>query len=153
MSLHPTKTRIALLDEVRAGRVFRDAIGDSYISGDRKVNAAIREMQTAGWVELYVNKSGDYWRLLDAGRAVLAAQATRYRVEFTRVGRNHNVPPLETDPVDGPNHLAEVIYRYATPHLRSREVDVVVDLTKGTGYILCGWNNGGTFTVTRIGVE
>lgn len=70
-----------------------------------------------------------------------------YLVTFDRIGRNHNVEPLNVQS-DGPNHLAEQIYHYARPHLRSRDVDVVVDLDAGSGHILCGFNNGGTFTVT-----
>lgn len=154
MSLHPTPTRVALLDQVRLGRVFRDVIGDSYISGDRKVNAAIREMQAAGWVELHVNPGAlDYWRLTEAGREVLDAQTTRYRVEFTRVGRKHDVAPFGPI-VSGPDHadrIAEEVYRYASRWIMSSEFAVDVDLAAGKGWIEGG--RFGTFTVTRVGVE
>ncbi len=66
--LYPTKTRVALLEHVETGRVFRDVIGDDYISADRKVNARIVEVERAGWVQL---DKTDTWRLTDAGRAVL----------------------------------------------------------------------------------
>ncbi|AYF30638.1 hypothetical protein CSH63_24975 [Micromonospora tulbaghiae] len=153
MSLHPTKTRIALLDQVRTGNVFRDSIGESYISGDRKVTYAIHEMQAAGWVALDPAGPLDYWQLTDAGREVLDAEATRYRVEFARVGRNHNVSPFGPI-VSGPDHtgrLAEAIHRYAGRHLGSRFYTVDVDLAAGKGWIEGG--RFGTFTVTRVGAE
>ncbi len=65
--LYPTRTRLALLEQVEAGRVFRDVIGDDYISADRKVNARIAEARHADWVELDKHET---WRLTDAGRAV-----------------------------------------------------------------------------------
>lgn len=153
MGLHPTKTRIALLDQVRTGNVFRDAIGDSYISADRKVTAAIAEMEQADWVKLDNSKPGDYWQLTDAGREVLDAQATRYRIEFARVGRNHNVAPFGPI-VSGPDHadqIAEAVFRYAGRYLGSRFYDVDVDVAAGKGWIEGG--RFGTFTVTRVGVE
>ena len=77
---------------------------------------------------------------------------TTYTVTFERVGRNHNVAPLTAHAVDA-DHLAEEIYRYVRPHLRSRDVDVTVDMAEGKGYIHCGFHNGGTFAVaaTRPG--
>ncbi|MEU4367522.1 hypothetical protein [Micromonospora chersina] len=153
MSLHPTKTRIALLDQVRTGHVFRDSIGDSYISGDRKVTHAIYEMQDAGWVSLDASGPLDYWHLTDAGRELLDAQTTRYRVEFARVGRNHNVAPFGPV-VSGNNHadrIAEEVHAYAGRHLGSRFYTVDVDLAAGKGFIEGG--RFGTFTVTRVGVE
>jgi hypothetical protein len=72
-----------------------------------------------------------------------------YRVTFDRIGRNHNVKPLTVE-VDGPDHLASEIYHYAKPHLLSGFPDVVVDLEAGRGSILCGFNNGGTFTVEPV---
>lgn len=72
--LYPTPHRLALLRAVAKGRVFRDVIGDSYISAGRKVNASLREMTAAGWVELgprLVPSDLAYWQVADAGRAVL----------------------------------------------------------------------------------
>lgn len=74
----------------------------------------------------------------------------RYRVEFARIGRNRNVAPLETGPVDGPNHLANVIHQYARRHLASRAIEVDVDVDGGTGDIFCGFQSGGRFTITPI---
>jgi hypothetical protein len=151
--LHPTKTRLALLGEVDAGRVFRDRIGNSYISGDRKVTAAIAEMAAAGWVTIPEDVDLPYWSLTDAGRAILADQATRYRVEFARIGRNRNAAPFGPV-VSGNDHadrLAEEIHRYARRWLPSGGFAVDVDLTAGKGWIEGG--RFGTFTVTRVGVE
>jgi hypothetical protein len=72
---------------------------------------------------------------------------TAYRVEFDRIGRTHDVAPLDVSAVDA-DALAESIYRYARPHLRSRDVEVVVDLEAMRGSILCGFHSGGRFTVT-----
>lgn len=73
---------------------------------------------------------------------------TAYRVVFDRIGRNHNVPPLEgAAAVDG-NELAELIYRYARPHLRSRDVEVWLNLHTMDGAIYCGVRLGGRFTIS-----
>jgi hypothetical protein len=74
---------------------------------------------------------------------------TTYRVTFNRVGRNRSVASV-TATVDGANHLAEVIHQHVRPHLMSRDVEVVVDLDKGTGMVLAGFRNGGTFTVAEV---
>ena len=47
--------------------------------------------------------------------------------------------------------LADRIYDYARPYLRSRDVEVVVNLEGMRGWITCGWNNGGSFTIERLG--
>jgi hypothetical protein len=73
-----------------------------------------------------------------------------YRVTFDRVGRNHDVAPFEAEVVHLED-LAERIYKHARPHLRSRDVEVVVDEEEMHGWILCGFNNGGTFTIERTG--
>lgn len=71
-----------------------------------------------------------------------------YTVTFDRIGRNHDVRPL-TIGADDEAELAEAVYRYARPHLRSRDVEVVVDLEVGKGNIFAGFNNGGTFSVAE----
>lgn len=168
MSLHPTKTRIALLDAVRRGAV-QYGIGPDGLPGrrrqpaawdisdphrgPRRVTAAITEMERAGWVERPDRTA--VWQLTAAGREVLDAQATRYRVEFTRVGRNHNVAPFGPV-VSGPNHadrIAEEVHGYARRYLISNAfaVDVDLDLAAGKGWIEGG--RFGTFTVTRVGAE
>ena len=75
-----------------------------------------------------------------------AAGPAGYRVTFDRIGRNHGVEPLTATAGDA-DELAEAVYRYARPHLASRDVEVVVDLAAGSGFIFCGFNNGGTFTI------
>jgi hypothetical protein len=75
--LCPTPTRLQLLRDVRAGAVFQDRAGISYVSGGPRVDNRITEMAVAGWVALTdVGADGfDYWQLTDAGRAVLALAA------------------------------------------------------------------------------
>lgn len=69
---------------------------------------------------------------------------TRYLITFERIGRKHDVAPLEVV-ADDADALAEAIYRYARPNLGSRDVEVVVDLDKNRGSILCGFHSGGRF--------
>ncbi|GAA4059719.1 hypothetical protein [Actinomadura miaoliensis] len=83
------------------------------------------------------------------------AEQVTYRVTFDRIGRtggrNGTEPPAPlVARVLSADGLAERIYEYARPHLRSRDVEVVVDLEELRGSILCGWNNGGTFTIERL---
>lgn len=71
--LYPTPSRLALLRDVDAGNVFRDRLGDDYISADRKVSDRIGAMERAGWVERFgpTEDRFEHWRVADAGRAVL----------------------------------------------------------------------------------
>jgi hypothetical protein len=88
-------------------------------------------------------------------------EQTRYRITFDRIGRTHDVAPLDVTlegPIDlHPSRLAEAIYDYARPKLASREVDVDVTLSEddntGTGTIFCGMHSGGSFTITIVEVE
>ena len=78
-ALFPTPTRLALLREVASGRVFRDGLGDDYITGGAKVNARIAELDRAGWVELDTTPGPlsaphwalPHWILTPAGRDLL----------------------------------------------------------------------------------
>lgn len=90
MSLHPTPTRLALLRDVRDGKVFTHVIerGDegaeyvAYLFPDaptswqdrQRVDARMVELERAGWVdEAWEDESkadGEWW-LTDAGRVVL----------------------------------------------------------------------------------
>lgn len=83
------------------------------------------------------------------------AEQISYRVTFERIGRtggrDGTAPP---DPLvarvldeDG---LAERIFAYARPYLRSSDVDVVVNLEELRGSILCGLSSGGRFTIERM---
>lgn len=80
--LYPTKTRLALLRDIRDGHVIEGPVepwaGDVWNTaraetGDqaRKVTARVHELEDAGWVEC----GGDLttWSLTAAGRAVLEA--------------------------------------------------------------------------------
>lgn len=69
-----------------------------------------------------------------------------YVVTFERVGRYRDLPPLTVRAKDG-DHLAKEIYRYVRPSLRSRDVEIVVDIETGDGMIVCGVRSGGTFKV------
>jgi len=71
---------------------------------------------------------------------------TRWRCEFERVGRHHDVPPVVVE-AETADQLAEKVYRAVNHRLLSSAVEVVVDLEKGTGNIFCGFQSGGTFTV------
>jgi len=72
-----------------------------------------------------------------------------YLVKFERVGRNHDVAPLNVVG-DDPNEIAEQIFRYAAPKLLSRDVDVHVDLSDRTGCITAGFHNAGNFTLEPV---
>lgn len=72
----------------------------------------------------------------------------KYRIEFDRIGRNHSIEPLITEAKSG-GDLAKEIWAYAKPYLRSRDVDINLDIRKGTGFIVCGMHNGGEFTIKK----
>jgi hypothetical protein len=78
---------------------------------------------------------------------------TSYLIKFERIGRNHDVSPLIARVRDA-DHLADVVYRYAWPHLGSRDVEVVVNLEpdKMLGLIIVGggFQCGGSFTVAPM---
>lgn len=94
----------------------------------------------------------------DAARRIRRRQhcpRTRsYRVHFERVGRTHDVPALEVTSRAGTvrqgDVLAERIYHHARPWLRSSDVEVFVDFEKHSGFIMCGFRNGGDFTVDQV---
>jgi hypothetical protein len=83
-------------------------------------------------------------------------KAPAYRVTFDRIGRNHNVAPLDITRTDADaDYLARAIYTYARRHLASRGVEIYVDLEedgrKGEGGIICGVaHSGGRFTIERL---
>lgn len=67
-----------------------------------------------------------------------------YIVEFERIGRSHDVPPLTTT-AESAAHLAEQVYDYARRFLGSKGYTVVVDLDEMSGSIEAG--RFGAFTV------
>jgi hypothetical protein len=73
-------------------------------------------------------------------------RTARYLVTFDRIGRHHDVPPLNTEARNAED-LATTIYSYARPYLASRGVEVYLDLDEGHGGILCGFHSGGRFTI------
>ncbi|MEU4410683.1 hypothetical protein AB0F88_39785 [Streptosporangium sp. NPDC023963] len=76
------------------------------------------------------------------------AQA-QYRVTYERVGRRRDVPPLVVI-VAGADDLAEKVYDDVRPYLMSQDVDVSVDLDGMEGFIFCGFNSGGRFTIEAL---
>lgn len=77
-----------------------------------------------------------------------------YRVTFERIGRTHDVAPLDATVTapdeDHATRLAEAVYRYARRFLVSSEVDVHVDLNDNTVMIFCGFHTGGKGTVEVV---
>jgi len=90
-----------------------------------------------------------------------------FRVEFNRIGRTHDVAPLELAVDDGPagavaDLLAERIYDYARPKVLSRELEVSIfygsdedptpatsaDLDGAVGVLIVGgFRQAGAFTI------
>lgn len=68
---------------------------------------------------------------------------TAYVVTFERVGRNHDVPPLNV--AGDAQQIAEQVYRYVGRFLSSRGYDVDVSLEHMAGAI--EWGRFGTFTL------
>lgn len=73
-------------------------------------------------------------------------ECNTYRVKFERIGRTHYVQPQVFQAKDA-DDLAEQVYRYARSYLRSRDVEVVVNLEESRGSIFVGVNSGGRFTI------
>lgn len=97
-------------------------------------------------------------RAARAEQAVAAHRATRYRVTYERVGRHGGrngspAPGQLTLTAADADDLAEQVARDARRYLASREVEVVVDLAAGTGQILAGFHNAGTFTLEQLLAE
>lgn len=78
--LYPTKTHLALLRVVAAGKVryypqYGKSDGFSLDTlSDRRCSPQMAELRGAGWVSIPPKRPGDFsllWALTDAGRAVL----------------------------------------------------------------------------------
>jgi hypothetical protein len=68
--LFPTPARMALLDEIEAGRVFRDVAGESYIRGGARVTSRLVELEAAGWALCPSDEDVTTWRLTPYGAAI-----------------------------------------------------------------------------------
>ena len=86
--LYPTPARRALLDQVAAGRVFRDVVGDDYISAERKVNVQLAELHRADWVELHgyqdCGASLGAWTLTGLGAGIRRLRMMEYGLHQVR---------------------------------------------------------------------
>lgn len=130
---------------------------------DRFAVARAHLTENAGW---RCDEAGDFCPSCRAAQAIESpspeefadapgAEQVTYRVTFDRIGRtggrDGSPPPAPlTVRVLNADGLADRIYDYARPHLRSRDVEVAVDLDGMRGLILCGLNNGGRFTIERV---
>lgn len=73
-------------------------------------------------------------------------EETRYRVTFDRVGRNHNVEPIEVGAAN-PDQLAAEIWLRIRNKLASRDTGVTVDMDNMAGMIHAGVRNAGEFAI------
>ena len=65
------------------------------------------------------------------------------QVTFERIGRTHNVDPLDIADYLGPDDIANAVHKYARRYLASRDVQVIVsDDDRVTIY--AGMHVGGT---------
>ena len=84
-----------------------------------------------------------------AKRALEVTKSSTYVVTFDRVGRSRDVAPL-TVTAEDEDDLAHKILKHVVPHLRSRQIEVSVDVEAGTGQIVVGAiHNGGDFVVVK----
>lgn len=81
-----------------------------------------------------------------------APPSTHYLVEFDRVGRNHDVAPLNIMATDA-DEAAFHIYTYVKTMLLSRGFEIQVNLETGTGSIIAGFHDAGTFTLTQVDAQ
>lgn len=73
---------------------------------------------------------------------------TAYVVTFERIGRNHNVALLRTT-AESAEDLADQVYDHGRGFLRSRDVEVLVNLRLGRGFFMAGVRNAGNFTIAE----
>jgi hypothetical protein len=113
--LYPTPARLALLDDIAASNVFRDAIGDSYISGHRKVTAEIRDMQTAGWVSLPPGDGTRTWQLTPYGRAIAAIRILDFGAHIVAETGDPDEPRVLGQAIPGPRRSWSVALTTGQP--------------------------------------
>lgn len=71
-----------------------------------------------------------------------------YVATFDRIGRNHDVEPLNV--AGDADAIAEQVFKYAYPKLMSRDVNVVVDLEQREATIFAGFHVAGRATLTEL---
>lgn len=107
----------------------------------RKILNLVEEGKLVAW-----RKQPRGHRLFSRVQVMELVKPVTYEVTYNRVGRRRDLPPLQAS-AKSADELAEHIHKNVRPHLASRDVRVTVDLEAMRGGILCGWNNGGDFTI------
>lgn len=106
--------------------------------------------KTAFEIGAELKDKADAWQPVATCPACAAAPT--YRCTFTddgRIGRTHGVEPLTVRAADG-DILAERVFAYARPHLRSSDVEAFVNLDEMRGFIRCGFQSGASFTIDLV---
>jgi hypothetical protein len=75
-----------------------------------------------------------------------------YRIVFERIGRHHQVPPLDvtTDPATAVRELTLAVLRTARKYVISRSVDVDIDSHMSGGTITVGDRPCGNFRLLQL---
>jgi hypothetical protein len=71
---------------------------------------------------------------------------TTYTITFDRIGRTHNPPPYTVDAASI-DILETKIMKRVRPLLRSRDVEIILNDDVKGGWIACGMQSGGGFTI------
>lgn len=105
--------------------------------------------KTSSEIYAELDAEADAWQPVATCPACVAAPT--YRCTFTdgRIGRTHGVEPLTVRAADG-DILAERVFAYARPHLRSRDVETFVNLDEMRGFVRCGFQSGASFTIDLV---
>lgn len=76
---------------------------------------------------------------------------TTYTVHLDQVGREHDLDPVTFEDVTHANELAALVCQRVKPYLRSRFIDVYVDMEEMRGEIMVGgWRPVGRFRVEEV---
>lgn len=73
---------------------------------------------------------------------------TKYRIEFTRIGRTHEPPFLEVE-ATSLDDVVQAVYSHARRFLRSQDYDVELNGQSMQGVIYAGLHDAGRFKVTE----
>jgi hypothetical protein len=83
--------------------------------------------------------------------AQIRPQLGQRRVTFDRIGRDRDVAPLVSGA--GDDDLLDEIHRYARPHVRSSELEVLANFDEGRGFLTVGvLRPAGRFTIETLAV-